>query len=29
MIVDYRLPDMTGVELVAALRKSGYAGTSS
>jgi DNA-binding NtrC family response regulator len=26
MIVDYRLPDMTGVDLVAALRKNGYRG---
>ena len=26
MIIDYRLPDMTGVELVAALRKNGYRG---
>jgi DNA-binding NtrC family response regulator len=26
MIVDYRLPDMNGVDLVAALRKNGYRG---
>jgi len=26
MIVDYRLPDMTGVELVTALRRGGYKG---
>jgi DNA-binding NtrC family response regulator len=26
MIIDYRLPDMTGVELVTALRKGGYRG---
>jgi len=26
MIVDYRLPDMTGVELVTALRRGGYRG---
>jgi DNA-binding NtrC family response regulator len=26
MIIDYRLPDMTGIDLVAALRKNGYRG---
>jgi DNA-binding NtrC family response regulator len=26
MIIDYRLPDMTGIELVTALRKNGYRG---
>jgi DNA-binding NtrC family response regulator len=26
MIIDYRLPDMTGVDLVSALRKNGYRG---